>query len=124
MFELADVHLLINQPRSFSFASSHAANTAAVATILFCFFAQSTRLDKSFVWVMSLYAFLVGLSRVYVGVHYPSDVLGGFLIGIASGALTYGAFSYVWKNVIEVRRLKENNIHHKNTTSDGNRTID
>jgi undecaprenyl-diphosphatase len=106
-FELADVHLLINQPRSFSFASSHAANTAAVATILFFFFAKSTLLDKSFVWVMSGYALMVGLSRIYVGVHYPSDVMGGFLIGVAGGALTYGAFSYVWKNVIEVRRLRQ-----------------
>lgn len=106
-FELADVRVLINQPRSFSFASSHAANTAAVATILFFFFAKSTLLDKSFVWVMSGYALMVGLSRIYVGVHYPSDVMGGFLIGVASGAFTYGAFSYVWKNVIEVRRLRQ-----------------
>ncbi len=124
-FELADVHLLINQPRSFSFASSHAANTAAVATVLFFFFAPSTRLDKGFVWVMSLYAFLVGLSRVYVGVHYPSDVLGGFLIGIASGSLTYGAFSYVWKNVIEVRRLKgKSYISNRNTPNHANRNND
>lgn len=106
-FELADVRVLINQPRSFSFASSHAANTAAVATILFFFFAKSTLLDKSFVWVMSGYALMVGLSRIYVGVHYPSDVMGGFLIGVAGGAFTYGAFSYVWKNVIEVRRLRQ-----------------
>ncbi|MFN3562192.1 MAG: phosphatase PAP2 family protein [Chloroherpetonaceae bacterium] len=111
-FELADVHLLINQPRSFSFASSHAANTAAVATVLFFFFARSRVLDKVFVWTMSVYAFLVGLSRIYVGVHYPSDVLGGFAIGILSGAITYGAFSYLWKNVIETRRL---NAQQRNT---------
>jgi undecaprenyl-diphosphatase len=112
-FELANVHLLINQVRSFSFASSHAANTAAVATVLFFFFARSRVLDKVFVWTMSVYAFLVGLSRIYVGVHYPSDVLGGFLIGILSGMITYGVFSYFWKNVMERRRL---NVQQRNDT--------
>lgn len=107
-FELADVRLLINQPRSFSFASSHAANSAAVATILYFFFGKSTALDKGFAWAMGVYAFLVGLSRVYVGVHYPSDVLGGFAIGVLAGATVYGAFSYFWKNVIQTRRLQAN----------------
>lgn len=112
-FELANVHLLINQPRSFSFASSHAANTAAVATMLFFFFSKSSTLDKFFVWVMGVYALMVGISRIYVGVHYPSDVLGGFLIGIGGSALAYGVFSYVWKNVIEIRQLNREQNHLK-----------
>ncbi|NQW30992.1 MAG: phosphatase PAP2 family protein [Ignavibacteria bacterium] len=64
-----------------SFPSNHALNNAAAAVILSWFYPQ-----RRWLWVSI--ALLVGFSRIYVGVHYPSDVLGGFVIG---GLVGWGA---------------------------------
>lgn len=105
-FELENVRLLLDQTRSFSFASSHAANTAAVATVVWLFCAPSNRLDKLFAVAIACFAFLSGYSRIYVGVHYPLDVLAGWGIGVASGAIVYVIASFVWKNIIVPHQLR------------------
>ena len=64
--------------KSYSFPSAHAANVAAVAAVL-------AFLHRRTLWGMVPLAMLVGLSRVYTGNHYPLDVLGGYIWGIASG---------------------------------------
>ncbi|NTW49374.1 MAG: phosphatase PAP2 family protein [Chlorobiales bacterium] len=105
-FALENVNLLVRQTRSYSFASSHAANTAAVATLIWIFFSKSGRTDRLFALAVAVYAVLVGYSRIYVGVHYPSDVLGGMVIGVASGSLVYLAYSYTMKNYIHLHLAK------------------
>ena len=59
---------------SYSFPSSHAANGMAVALWLGFLFSHGR------LWWLLL-AFGIGYSRIYLGVHYPSDILGGFLLG-------------------------------------------
>jgi undecaprenyl-diphosphatase len=71
---LDDVRLLIPRSGAFSFPSAHAANITAAAVLLS---ARYTRLSP--VWIGI--AVLVCISRVYVGIHYPLDVLGGSAIG-------------------------------------------
>jgi undecaprenyl-diphosphatase len=61
-----------------SFPSSHAANAAAVATLLALRYRRAR-------FLAILIAFLVGYSRVYLGVHYPSDVAGGWILGASLG---------------------------------------
>lgn len=72
--ELENVRLLISCGGKHSFPSSHAANSFAVAVTLAFFYRRYT------VFAIAV-AGLVGLSRVFVGVHYPGDVLGGFILG-------------------------------------------
>lgn len=69
-----NVHLLVGCGGGKSFPSSHAVNNVAVAT-LFAFFYRRAR-----VWLF-MWAALVALSRVAVGVHFPLDILGGAVIG-------------------------------------------
>src|SRR5215472_16534174 len=64
-----------------SFPSSHTAVTVAVVIALVPF------LPRALAWVAIAYAVLVGWSRVYLGVHFPLDVLAGAGIGIAVGGL-------------------------------------
>jgi len=75
---LSDVRLLVSCTDSFSFPSSHAVNNFTIAVLLL-------RVFKKYKWILLISAFLVALSRPYVGVHYPSDILGGAVIGAAIG---------------------------------------
>jgi len=68
----------------YSFPSGHSSSAFATATLL------SLSYKKWYVTAPSfLYAGLVGYSRMRLGVHYPSDVLGGMLIGVGAGLLTW-----------------------------------
>lgn len=74
-YALENVHLLINCTGSFSFPSSHATNIFAGTMILSFIY---PKLRVAFLFIASLVAY----SRIYVGVHYPLDVLGGIVLGI------------------------------------------
>ncbi len=65
---------LVNCGAGKSFASSHAANNFAAAIILSFFFIKMR-------WIFFSVAALMAFSRVYVGVHYPIDIISGAIIG-------------------------------------------
>lgn len=87
-FELEGVRLLIDQVKSLSFPSSHAANITATAYIFSFFF------KKAKVYLIIL-AVAVSWSRIYVGVHYPSDVIAGAIVGFTAGIFTVEAYKYL-----------------------------
>ncbi|MBI4537273.1 MAG: phosphatase PAP2 family protein [candidate division NC10 bacterium] len=75
---VAGVHLLSGCTQSFALPSNHAGNMAALATVAWL---GSPRRG----WLVACIAGLVGYSRIYLGVHYPADVMAGFVLG-ACGA--------------------------------------
>jgi membrane-associated phospholipid phosphatase len=75
---LSDIHLLVGCGKSYSLPSNHAANAFAFAMTFFL-------LRKNIIgWFSLAAAALIGFSRIYVGVHYPFDVLAGAAVGSAS----------------------------------------
>lgn len=106
-FALDHVRLLISQPHSYSFASSHAANSAAVATVTWIFFHRGVLVERLFTGTMILLALAISFSRVYVGVHYPGDVLAGMVIGVGSAILVYILFSWLLKNFLQPRLMRK-----------------
>ena len=75
---------LINMPKSLSFPSGHTL-TSLVFYLLFVYIITSKMEKRKRIFLLiiaSLFALLIGFSRIYLGVHYFSDVLGGIIIGI------------------------------------------
>jgi undecaprenyl-diphosphatase len=68
----------------FGFVSSHAANSFAVAV----FTSLAFRIPI-YTWAIIAWAVIVSYSRIYLGVHYPADIMGGAIIGIFSALLMY-----------------------------------
>jgi undecaprenyl-diphosphatase len=106
-FALEGVRLLVSQSHSWSFASSHAANAAAVATTVWIFFRGGAPVDRAYVVLMIAYGLLVAFSRVYVGVHYPGDVLAGIAIGIVSASLVYTAAAWTVKHYVHGAAMRK-----------------
>lgn len=82
------IHLLVDCGPGKSFPSSHAVNNFAMAT-LFSFY------YRRYTWAFVLWASLVALSRPIVGVHYPSDILGGAVIGVIVAAFVIACWRWI-----------------------------
>jgi undecaprenyl-diphosphatase len=83
-----EIRLLVGCGGGMSFPSSHAVNNFAVATLLGYYYKRGR------LW-MYLWAGIVAVSRPFVGVHYPSDVLGGAFVGIIIGVFVI----WVWGRI-------------------------
>ncbi len=81
----------------YSFTSSHAANHFAVATFLIFVFGQGL---KKWRFLLLFWAISIGFAQIYVGVHYPLDVLFGFLVGGIIAQLSHYLYQRFYFSVI------------------------
>ncbi len=90
-------------PGSSSLPSSHAANTMALAMVLWWFTRRRTR------WLWFLIPLVIGWSRIYLGYHYPADVLWGWLTGalLALGIVRWLAVPFTRELVKEEQKAAD-----------------
>jgi len=83
--ELQDLIRILREPASYSFFSGHASSSFVVATfVVLC-------IKEKYKWIYVIYIWpiLFVMSRIYVGVHYPSDLITGALVGILFAHIFY-----------------------------------
>lgn len=81
---------LISSDTDFSFPSGHAVIVSAGAAIVLSLFRNSVK-QWAISLILTLEAALVCFSRIYVGAHYPLDIVGGILLGVGV------SFIFIWK---------------------------
>ncbi len=99
-FFIAGGNFLAGMRTSLSFPSSHAMNMFAQAALFSCFYPSKTLVFYGF-------ALMIGISRIYVGVHFPSDILGGALFGILTAYLIYMIFSFFNRKKKNIKSVEE-----------------
>lgn len=80
----------------YGFVSSHAANTFAIGTFLTAALRKNT---KWIGWLLFVWAFLSSYSRIYIGYHYPGDILCGAVLGILIGLIIWKLYQLLIKRI-------------------------
>ena len=88
-----DLQILIPTPSEFSFPSGHTSSSFAAAGVFY------SNLPKKFGVPAVILAGLIGLSRLYVGVHYPTDVIAGIVMGILLSFMAERLVNFVSKKL-------------------------
>jgi len=91
--EVLDTKQRVHCSHGFSFTSSHATNHFAMGTFLFLLLSMT-----KWRWAFLAWAALIGFAQIYVGVHYPLDVLCGSILGLMIGTICYGVYSRNFDN--------------------------
>lgn len=96
--KLAELTILIPKPGEFSFPSGHTSASFAAATVFY------RHLPKKLGVPAMILAVLIGFSRLYVGVHYPTDVLAGAILGTLIGYLAEWIVNFIINKKSEVNK--------------------
>lgn len=86
----------IPHPNGFSFPSGHTMHALGAATaILLC--------NRKLGTAAMVLAIMIAFTRIYLGVHYPTDVMAGMVLGAAAAMLSCAAVNRIWKKEVPVR---------------------
>ncbi len=92
---------IVQVRESFSFFSGHAANSMAVATFLYLIFKR----NFNYLWLFFLWPLIFAYSRIYMGLHYPIDIICGYLCGALFGFLMFKLYQIAQKKKNQITNL-------------------
>ncbi len=93
--EMPNIILEIQAPITSSFPSGHSSASWCFAIIFTYFFWKISRWSVIFIWILAIG---ITISRVYLQVHYPSDILGGICIGVVSAIIAILLYTHRSRN--------------------------
>ncbi len=85
---------------NYGFVSSHAANSFGAALFLALVFKR-----KAFSWTIFAWAIILSYSRIYLGVHYPGDIICGAIVGLICGFFVYYLYGWSIHHFTPLQRL-------------------
>lgn len=105
------VHNVLRKGGKHGFVSSHAANSFAI-------FIFTSRIFKNrrYSWLLFFWALLLCYSRIYSGVHYPLDILGGALLGWLLGVVFFKMMMFIENHFFIARppKIEKTALEHRN----------
>jgi undecaprenyl-diphosphatase len=92
LIELSENIRVLQFPVDYSFFSGHASVSLAITTFVVLCLRKSTR----WIYIIYIWPLLFSMSRIYVGVHYPSDIIAGWMVGTVIAFFMY----YIMKKML------------------------
>ncbi|EAR00719.1 phosphatase PAP2 family protein [Maribacter sp. HTCC2170] len=96
--EINSIIRVLKNPSSFSFFSGHAASSFSITTLIVLFLRKKVK----WCWVFYTWPLLFALSRIYLGVHYPVDIIVGAIVGLLSA---FGFYNIYKRIIVPYLRL-------------------
>lgn len=91
--EINEIIRIVKTSPSFSFFSGHATNSMASTVLVVSIMRKYYR----FTFLLFLFPLIFAYSRIYLGLHFPTDILTGYIFGIIAGTLCYKALQFLSK---------------------------
>ncbi len=101
-------HIVFTKGGLYSFVSGHAANSFSFATFFILLFK-----NRKFTFFIIPWALLICYTRIYLGLHYPGDILGGIIIGILDGIVVYKLLSIFKTKFIRINSFLSDKLSLK-----------